>query len=150
MIDSRDSRAAMNRRRLLAAGAGGAAIALGVSRARAWVPSEVATTAGRVAGYFAAGVHVFKGVPYGAPTGPHRFMPPGPAKPWAGVRPARAWPAECPQYDPEPQGDGASLSFVNNAPPRVQSEDCLALNVWTPGLGDGGKRPVMVWLHGGL
>src|SRR3546814_1077988 len=29
------------------------------------------------------------------------------------------------------------------------SEDCLVLNVWTPHVNDGGKRPVMVWLHGG-
>jgi para-nitrobenzyl esterase len=29
------------------------------------------------------------------------------------------------------------------------SEDCLVLNVWTPGLRDGKRRPVMVWLHGG-
>lgn len=28
-------------------------------------------------------------------------------------------------------------------------EDCLRVNIWTPGLNDGKKRPVMVWLHGG-
>jgi para-nitrobenzyl esterase len=29
------------------------------------------------------------------------------------------------------------------------SEDCLYLNVWTPALRDNGKRPVMVYFHGG-
>jgi para-nitrobenzyl esterase len=30
-----------------------------------------------------------------------------------------------------------------------QGEDCLVLNVYTPSLTDGRRRPVMVWLHGG-
>jgi para-nitrobenzyl esterase len=34
-------------------------------------------------------------------------------------------------------------------PSKGPSEDCLYLNVWTKGLNDGAKRPVMVWLHGG-
>lgn len=32
---------------------------------------------------------------------------------------------------------------------RPQSEDCLFLNVWTPGIAQSAKRPVMVYFHGG-
>ena len=96
--------------------------------------ATVETTAGRVRGAIRAGVHVFKGVRYGAPTGGrNRFMPPVAPTPWTGVRDALEYGAAAPQSRSHP----------------VSSEDCLFLNVWTPGLGDGGRRPVMVWLHGG-
>ncbi len=138
----------LSRRRLMAStialAAGGIA-----ARAAAWVPSEALTTAGRVQGYFTAGVHIFKGVPYGAPTQQTRFAPPRPALPWSGLRIARQWPAECPQYNPPMGGEMGEMFHINNEWAAPQSEDCLALNIWTPGLDDGGKRPVMVWLHGG-
>ena len=97
-------------------------------------PATVETTAGRVRGAVRAGVHVFKGVRYGAPTGgKNRFMPPAAPAPWAGVSEALEYGAAAPQSRSHP----------------MTSEDCLFLNVWTPGPGDGGRRPVMVWLHGG-
>ena len=96
--------------------------------------ATVETTAGRVRGAVRAGVHVFKGVRYGAPTGgKNRFMPPAAPAPWAGVREALEYGAAAPQSRSHP----------------TTSEDCLFLNVWTPGPGDDGRRPVMVWLHGG-
>ena len=96
--------------------------------------ATVETTAGRVRGAVRADVHVFKGVRYGAPTGGrNRFMPPAAPAPWTGVRDALDYGAAAPQSRPDP----------------LTSEDCLFLNVWTRGLGDGGRRPVMVWLHGG-
>ena len=96
--------------------------------------ATVETTAGRVRGAMRAGIHVFKGVRYGAPTGgQNRFMPPVAPAPWAGVREALEYGAAAPQSRAHP----------------VTSEDCLFLNVWAPAPGDGGRRPVMVWLHGG-
>lgn len=139
----------MDRRTILGGAAALAGASLAPRRAYAWVPSEAATGAGRVQGSFSAGVHVFKGIPYGSPTNETRFAPPLPVRPWSGLRRAAQWPAECPQHNPPPTGEAGELFHINNEWPGIQSEDCLALNVWTPALRDGGKRPVMVWLHGG-
>jgi para-nitrobenzyl esterase len=104
--------------------------------------SVVETSAGRLQGASERGVHVFRGVPYAAPpAGPLRFRPPQRPTPWAGVRDAtRNGPAAA-QY---------ALPFFTwiNASGRRPGEDCLTLNVFTPGLDDA-RRPVLVWIHGG-
>ena len=108
------------------------------------------TSAGKIAGVSSGGVHAFKGVPYGAPTGgANRFMPPQKPQPWSGVRSATEWAGRAPQASPS--GPRRSeLSGLSGAPDKLaESEDCLTLNVWTRGLNDGGRRPVMVWYHGG-
>lgn len=79
------------------------------------------------------GVHVFKGAPYGADTRARRFQPAAPVASWKGMRDALEYGPACPQ---------------TNTSERT-SEDCLYLNVWTPGLRDGAKRPVLVYFHGG-
>ena len=106
---------------------------------------EADTPAGRIRGRVNNGTHAFLAVPYGAPTGGQgRFRPPVPPAPWLGVRDALEFGDQCPQsHFPKPQ---AWHSWERQT---GESEDCLVLNVWTPGLRDGRKRPVMVWFHGG-
>lgn len=88
---------------------------------------------GRVVGVREQGVCVFRGLRYGADTAPVRFRPALREAAWRGAREAFDYGASAPQ----PGGDGPG------------SEDCLFLNVWTPALRDGRKRPILVYIHGG-
>ena len=104
----------------------------------------VSTKAGRIEGVCENQQYVFKGVPYAAPpVGALRWMPPQPVAPWAGTRPAKAFRPICPQ-NPMPGPQMIATLQVDDP----QDEDCLFLNIWTPGL-DTARRPVMVWIHGG-
>jgi para-nitrobenzyl esterase len=103
----------------------------------------VETTGGKLRGLSADGVNCFKGIPYAASTaGSNRFRPPAPAAPWPGVRDAIAFGSSAPQL---PASSDPLSAWYGALEPT--SEDCLFLNVWTTGTT--GKRPVMVWLHGG-
>ena len=106
--------------------------------------SQAATTkSGKILGSLSSGVHVFKGIRYGASTaGANRFKPPRAPASWSGTRNALQYGDQCPQMPPT----GGS-ERPDSATPT--SEDCLFLNVWTPALRDRKQRPVMVWLHGG-
>ena len=108
----------------------------------------VETEHGRVRGYVRNGIYTFKGIPYAADTsGANRFMPAQKPAPWTGIRSSMYTGHVCPQPSfTTNSGDEYLWLFSWNE--GVRKEDCLNLNVWTPGL-DSGKRPVMVWLHGG-
>jgi len=105
---------------------------------------QVDTTSGRIEGTHEDDLSVFLGVPYAAPpTGERRFQPPQPVAGWTGVRPAVEFGTMAMQLT----GGGGRRSALGGGPPVAAGEDCLTLNVWTPGLT--GARPVLVWLHGG-
>lgn len=117
--------------------AAGALLPHGVSAGRDDAPIA-RTRSGRVRGLRDAATDTgdvlsFKGIPYGADTATTRFLPPKLETPWRGVRDALHYAASAPQ----------------NGELGPGSEDCLALNVWTPALRDGRKRPVLVYIHGG-
>ena len=114
----------------------------------ALVPDVIAATnAGAVRGETNDGVLSFKGVRYGADTSTTRFAAPAKPQPWDGVKSAVDFGATCPQT---PTGNpGGLFTSWATVPTPPMSEDCLFLNVWTPALADGVKRPVMVWFHGG-
>jgi len=104
---------------------------------------EVETRYGRICGSESRGIRVFRGVPYARPPlGALRFRAPLPPEPWTGTLSA---------LRPGPAAVQASLPLFPSVPlagGTRQSEDCLTLNVFTPGL-DAGRRPVLVWIHGG-
>jgi para-nitrobenzyl esterase len=109
------------------------------------------TSAGKVRGLVNDGVNVFKGIPYGASTaGANRFMPPKAAIAWKGVRDTLDYGPSTPQSNPNVKREAAATSsLIGDLSDRPESEDCLVLNIWTRGLKDNGKRPVMFWIHGG-
>lgn len=150
-------------------GASGAAVSCGAlfEQARGQSPKYVVaeTSLGKIRGFDNRGIKTFKGVPYGASTeGINRFMPPADRAGWTGVRDALEYGRSAPQRDPAPPASpprdpaapkpapGPSIFRALEVPGSGspgEGEDCLVLNVWTPAVNDGHKRPVMLWLHGG-
>ena len=107
------------------------------------------TEYGKVKGYIMRGIYTFLGIPYAADTsGKNRFMPPCKHKPWTGVRPAVFYGNTAPQ-DVYSRASTSYDMFVDHWNYDEISENCLCLNIWTQGIADGKKRPVVVWLHGG-
>jgi len=107
------------------------------------------TQYGKVRGYQLRGIYYFLGIPYGADTsGQNRFMPPQKPKPWTDIFPAVWWGNSAPQIM-EKRYANVYSSFIDHWNYDDVSEDCLRLNVLTPAINDGKKRPVIVWLHGG-
>ena len=107
--------------------------------------TTVTTRSGPVAGYIDDGVFIYKGIPYAKA---ERFMPPVDPDPWTDIRPSRAYGPTCPQ-DKRSGWWSDDQAFAMHWDDGFPDEDCLRVNVWTAGINDGAKRPVMVWLHGG-
>jgi para-nitrobenzyl esterase len=127
------------------------------------------TNHGKIRGIENRGINIFKGIPYGAnTTGANRFAPPVDPPSWIGVRDALEYAHSAPQGDPSTKTGGSATAKAAPATSKPvsgqsiyralwvpgetntgQGEDCLVLNVWTPKLNDGRKRPIMLWLHGG-
>jgi para-nitrobenzyl esterase len=160
-----------NRRRFIQnAGTGAAALAIGtscISLASCASPSSkkkdedgqiifigdniavAETTYGKVRGFIHKDIYNFLGIPYGAnTTGKNRFMPPQKPDPWKDVYPAVYWPNAAPQLL-ENFYANRYLAFTDYWHYDDVSENCLGINVWTPGYKDNIKRPVLLWLHGG-
>jgi para-nitrobenzyl esterase len=109
----------------------------------------VETTAGKVHGFARDGIQTFKGIPYAATTeGSGRCVAPAKPKPWAGIRSSMYYGPTCPQA-PRTGWLKDENAFLFQWDDGQPGEDCLRMNLWTPGLNDGRKRPVMMWLHGG-
>jgi para-nitrobenzyl esterase len=103
------------------------------------------TASGKVRGYINNAVFTYKGIPYAEAK---RFEAPQKVKAWQGVRSSLSYGPVAPLTDPTAsvQDEG---EFVFNHSWGYTNENCLVLNVWTPGINDGKKRPVMFWIHGG-
>ena len=108
----------------------------------------VQTAEGKVQGYIHNGIFTYHGIPYAEAD---RFMPPAKVKSWEGIRMALTYGSVSPQSTSREDDIFPPHWYwphweARNLP---QDDHCQNLNVWTPGINDGKKRPVMVWLHGG-
>jgi para-nitrobenzyl esterase len=116
-------------------------------------PVRTHISTGDLEGQSAAGIAVYKGIPYAAPpVGPLRWRPPQPAQRWKGVRDASEFGPMCTQPDPdalenaERKSDDGWTIFYGLPAAKDSSEDCLTLNVWAPATTR--NAPVIVFLHG--
>jgi para-nitrobenzyl esterase len=136
-----------------------AAVLAAPALAQPVVTPIVETAHGKVQGLKDDGVDAYLGLRYAAPpVGPNRFRAPQPLARWDGIWDATALGAPCMQmYAPSgPNTSDVTRQFQSIFPTageaKVDNEDCLFLNVWTPSADTGAdakKRPVMVWFHGG-
>lgn len=109
----------------------------------------VETTLGRVRGFTRNGVHIFRGIPYGDTTaGANRFLAPKKPAPWTGVRSSTSWGPVSPAA-PRAGWVNDEEQFLYQWDDGFPGEDMLRVNVWTPGVNDATRRPVLVWIHGG-
>src|SRR5690606_24866444 len=96
--------------------------------------SVVKTIYGAISGSVEDNIFIFKGIPYAKA---ERFMPPQAPDNWEGT-------LKCEQYGPVAK---QIVSWIDDS--KMDEENLFSVNVWTQGLDDGKKRPVMLWLHGG-
>ena len=102
----------------------------------------VETQYGKVQGTISGPIFVWKGIPFAQPPlGDLRFRAPQAPNPWAGVRDATTFGLASAQ-------SGRMMQRLFSATPEPSGEDCLFLNIWSPGADDR-RRPVLFWIHGG-
>lgn len=94
----------------------------------------IRTSFGKISGYREDSIAVFKGIPYAKA---ERFMPPQDPDSWEDIR-------ECLKWGPVAK---QIVAWINDS--SMNEQELFNLNVWTPGIADGKRRPVMLWLHGG-
>lgn len=103
------------------------------------------TTSGKVRGYIRNDIYTYKGIPYASAA---RFESPQKIKPWEGVRSSMTWGPVAPLVNPTTSVSD-EIEFIFDHDWGYTDENCLVLNIWTPDINDGRKRPVMFWIHGG-
>lgn len=103
------------------------------------------TESGKVRGYIEDNIFTYKGIPYAQA---ERFMPPVKAEPWEGIRSSTTYGPVAPLITPTTQVQDEP-EFVFDHDWGYTNEDCLRINIWTPSIDDGKKRPVLFWIHGG-
>ena len=103
------------------------------------------TESGKVRGYIHDGTYIYKGIPYAKA---ERFMAPTKADSWEGVRSSTMYGPVAPLMTPTTQVMDEP-EFVFDHDWGYPNEDCLRINIWTPSIDDGKKRPVLFWIHGG-
>lgn len=103
------------------------------------------TESGKVRGYIENGIFTYKGIPYATAK---RFEAAEKPEAWEGVRSSTMYGPVAPLLTPTTTVQDES-EFVFDHDWGYTNEDCLNLNVWTPGIDDGHKRPVLFWIHGG-
>lgn len=103
------------------------------------------TAYGKVAGYIENGVYTYKGIPYAEAA---RYEEPHAPKAWQGIRSSRSYGYVAPHAPRAGWRDDMS-AFYFRWNDGFMGEDCQRINIWTPGIADGKKRPVLFWLHGG-
>ena len=103
------------------------------------------TESGQVRGFIQNGIYTYKGIPYAKA---NRFEAPQKIEKWEGIRSSMTWGPVAPLEVPT-SAVSDEIEFVFDHDWGYASEDCLVLNVWTPAINDGKKRPVLFWIHGG-
>lgn len=98
----------------------------------------VATEKGEIRGSLDDGIYQYLGIPYAHAE--ERFVPAEDTEPWDGVLDAT---------EPGPISPQSAMLGMSAGNQDGTDNNCQNLNIWTPGINDGGKRAVMVWLHGG-
>jgi para-nitrobenzyl esterase len=122
-------------------------LAAGGGSSKIFQTTEIAT--GKVMGIANGPIWEFRGIPYGAPTGGrNRYMPPQRPAKWAGVRECFSFGPVSPQTQSDLRGEYGQMIYWDRQVGGM-GEDCLVLNVWTPSVDRGAKKPVFVSFHGG-